>query len=138
MAGESAVFGLPEVTVGLFAAAGGAFRLPRAIPPKKALEYLLTGTRFKAVEAAAFGLVNEIVPDGKTLDAALRLAQKITANAPLGVQANLKLARQAVAEQEEAFWRSSNKLWEQVSRSQDAREGPLAFLEKRAPKWRGE
>lgn len=137
VAAENAVFGLPEVTVGLFASAGGAFRLPLLTAPKKAMEYLLTGERFSATQAEALGLVNQVVPAGQALEGALRLARKIAANAPLGVQANLRLARQAAAAQEEAFWAANDELWQQVSQSRDAREGPQAFLDKRAPKWEG-
>lgn len=138
VAGESAVFGLPEVKVGLFAAAGGAFRLPLCIPPKKAVELLLTGERITAPKAAAYGLVNEVVPDGQALEAALKLAQKIAANAPLAVRASLEVARAAAAVQDEALWSLNDALWQQVERSRDAQEGPRAFLEKRPPNWRGE
>lgn len=137
VASRSAMFGLPEVTVGLFAAAGGAFRLPQRLPANKAVELMLTGNRLAAPQAEALGLVNALTDDGEALAVALHLAQKIAANAPLGVQASLKLAREARCGKESEFWRLSDELWAQVRASDDAKEGPAAFLEKRPPKWTG-
>jgi len=137
VAARGAVFGAPEVAVGLFAAAGGAFRLPASIPPKRAVEYLLTGARFTAAEAVDMGLVNRLAEDGEALEAALELADQVVANAPLGVAASLQLARMAVREREHELWKLSDELWQRVQRSEDAREGPAAFLEKRSPRWQG-
>lgn len=137
VAGEGAVFGLPEVKVGLFPAAGGAFRLPRKLPPALAMELVCTGARLSAATAWQYGLVNRLVSDGTAFGAALELAQGIAAQAPLGVRAGLALARQAIA-QEAALWETNDSLWQKVAASADAAEGPSAFLEKRSPVWRGE
>ncbi|HEY9304042.1 MAG TPA: enoyl-CoA hydratase-related protein, partial [Mycobacterium sp.] len=89
---ESATFGLPEVKVGLFAAAGGVFRIVHQLPRKVALEMILTGEPISAAEAAKWGLINEVVPDGTVLEAALALAERVTVNAPLSVQASKRIA----------------------------------------------
>lgn len=138
VAGESAVFGAPEVRVGLFAAAGGAFRLPGRIPPARALELLLTGERFTARQAEAWGLVNRVVPDGQALAAALELGERLTAAAPLALRATLELVRARRDRDEAALWERNDRLWQEIQSSQDAAEGPRAFLEKRAPVWTGE
>lgn len=135
VAAETASFGLPEVGVGIFACAGGPFRLARRIPPAKALEVALTGDRLSAQEAAELGLVNRLVPAGEALDAALVLADRIARNAPLGVAATLAVGRAAAALGEAEFWALSDRLWPDVAASQDAVEGPRAFAEKRRPIW---
>jgi Enoyl-CoA hydratase/carnithine racemase len=92
VAGESAAFGLPEVTRGIFAGAGGTFRLPQQLPWKIGLELLFTGDPIDAATAQRHGLVNHVVPDEQVLDTALALAQRIAHNAPLSVQASKRLA----------------------------------------------
>ena len=92
VAAESASFGLPEVKRGLFAAAGGAFRIVDAVPKKVAMELLLTGRPITAAKAKEYGLINDVVPDGTVVDAALALAERITVNAPLAVQASKRVA----------------------------------------------
>ncbi|MFY0312141.1 enoyl-CoA hydratase-related protein [Leisingera sp. D0M16] len=137
VAAESAVFGLPEVGVGIFACAGGPFRFARKIAPAKALELALTAERIPADEALALGLVSSVVEAGALLDTALALAERIARNAPLGVAATLTLARAAEALGERELWGLSDALWASVSTSSDAIEGPRAFTEKRAPAWTG-
>src|SRR3546814_11534853 len=88
VAADHAQFGLPEVKVGLFAAAGGAFRLAQQMPKKLAMEHMLTGDPIPAARAAAFGLVNHVVPLADLLPTAIALAEKIAAHAPLSVQEN--------------------------------------------------
>ncbi len=135
VAAETAVFGLPEVAVGIFACAGGPFRLARKIPPAKALELALTADRLTAQEGHALGLVNRVVAAEEVLEAALALAHRIARNAPLGVAASLALGRAAQAADERVFWALSDALWSDVKASADAVEGPRAFAEKRPPVW---
>ncbi|EUA50412.1 carnitinyl-CoA dehydratase [Mycobacterium xenopi 3993] len=92
VAEERAKFGLPEVKVGLIAGAGGVFRIVHQLPRKVALEMLLTGEPISAAEALKWGLINQVVPDGTVLEAALALAERVTVNAPLSVQASKRIA----------------------------------------------
>jgi crotonobetainyl-CoA hydratase len=136
---ESATFGLPEVKVGLFAAAGGVFRIVHQLPRKIALEMVLTGEPISAAEAVKWGLINQVVPDGTVLEAALALAERVTVNAPLSVQASKRIAYGAddgVIPDEEPGWARTQREFGVVLRSEDAREGPLAFAEKRKPVWK--
>jgi len=140
VAGESASFGLPEVSRGLFAGAGGAFRLPQQLPWKIGLELLFTGDPVDAATAQRHGLVNRVVPDEQVLDAALALAQRIARNAPLSVQASKQLAygmADGRPSGDDDRWAQNSAVTERLMSSQDAREGPLAFAEKRPPVWQG-
>ncbi len=130
---ESASFGLPEVKRGLYAAAGGVFRLPRQIPHKIAMELIFTGDPISATDAATWGLVNKVVPDGTVVEAALELADRIAANAPLAVQASKRIAYGG--SDESGDW-AKNLSEMGVFGSEDAMEGPTAFAEKRAPVWK--
>ncbi|HME48943.1 crotonase/enoyl-CoA hydratase family protein [Mycobacterium sp.] len=139
VAAESAVFGLPEVKRGLIAGAGGVFRIVDALPRKLAFELLFTGEPITAAEALKWGMVNQVVPDGTALDAALALAARITVNAPLSVQASKRIACGAddgVITDEEPKWARMSREFGSLLRSEDAREGPLAFAEKRRPVWK--
>lgn len=138
VAGEGAQFGLPESMRGLFAAAGGAFRLARLIPRAIANEVLVTGLRLTAQRAGALGLVNRVVPEDAVLDEAIALAESIAASAPLSVTASLDLARIANDHDEDALWQRTIDHAAIVMRSRDAIEGATAFIEKRAPKWTGQ
>jgi crotonobetainyl-CoA hydratase len=136
---QSATFGLPEVKVGLFAAAGGVFRIVHQLPRKIALEMVLTGEPISAAEAAKWGLINQVVPDGTVLEAALALAERVTVNAPLSVQASKRIAYGAddgVIPDEEPGWARTQREFGVVLKSEDAKEGPLAFAEKRPPVWK--
>jgi crotonobetainyl-CoA hydratase len=140
IAAESAAFGLPEVTRGIFAAAGGAFRLPQQLPWKIGLELLFTGDPIDAATAQRHGLVNRVVPDEQVLPTAIALAQRIAQNAPLSVQASKQLAYGALDDRlpgEDDRWAQNNAVTEWLMSSEDAREGPLAFAEKRQPVWQG-
>ena len=138
VATESATFGLPEVKRGLIAAAGGVFRLPEQLPRKVAMRMMLTGEPIDAAEALRFGFVNEVVPDGAALDAALQLAAAVAANAPLAVQASKRLAwgkvDGAIAREQQSWERNSAEMAAVVG-SSDVQEGVLAFIEKRPPAW---
>jgi crotonobetainyl-CoA hydratase/dehydration protein DpgD len=135
IASEQASFALPEARLGLIPGAGGLFRLTRQIPFKVAMGYLMTGRRISAIRAYELGLVNEVVP-GMDLDACVeRWIEDILRCAPLSVRA-LKQVSLASADLplEEAF--TAHYEAEEVRRkSDDCREGPLAFVQKRLPNW---
>jgi crotonobetainyl-CoA hydratase len=136
---ESATFGLPEVKRGLIAGAGGVFRIVEQIPRKVAMHMMLTGEPISAADAQRWGLVNEVVPDGTVLDAALALAERIAVNAPLAVQASKRVARGAddgLVTDEEPGWKRTIREAALVFGSEDAQEGPLAFAQKRQPVWK--
>jgi crotonobetainyl-CoA hydratase len=138
---ETATFGLPEVKRGIFAGAGGAFRLPQQIPVKVAMEAMLTGRPITAARAYELGLVNAVVPAGKLLGAAFDLADAISENAPIAVQVTKRIARgidDGVVPGDEADWARSAREGERLMRSADAMEGMRAFAEKRAPRWTGQ
>jgi enoyl-CoA hydratase len=137
VASESAQFGLPETQRGLFAAASGAFRLARIIPRALANEVLVTGLRLDTQRALALGVVNRVVAEDTLLDAALELAEKTAASAPLAVVASLDLARKTYDLDEAALWELTRKHAAIVMRSADAIEGATAFIQKRAPNWTG-
>jgi len=130
---DHARFGLPEVKRGLFAAGGGTV-LGARIPLPLALEMGLTGEYVDAERALALGLVNRVVPADQLLPAALELAGKIAANGPLGVQLTKKLMRQGAAAPGS---KATPEELQSVFGSDDAREGAMAFMEKREPKWTG-
>ena len=139
VAADQAQFGLPEVKVGLFAAAGGAFRLAQQIPRKLAMEYMLTGDPIPAARAAEFGLVNHVVPLADLLPTAIALAEKIAANAPLSVQTSKRVAlgiHEGRIAADAPYWEANTLERTALMRSEDAREGPRAFAEKRKPEWK--
>jgi enoyl-CoA hydratase len=135
VASETATFGLPEPKRGLVPTGGGALTLHQRLPFHVAMEMLLTGDSISAERAFHFGFVNELVPNGKALDAALALAAKIANNAPLAVEAIKDIVRNSpdwpLAETD----RNQRKLSDHVFVSADAREGARAFAEKRNPVW---
>ncbi|HUL24835.1 MAG TPA: crotonase/enoyl-CoA hydratase family protein [Streptosporangiaceae bacterium] len=138
VASEEATFGLPEVTRGLVAAAGGLIRLPRQIPYHLAMEIALTGGRVPAGRLHQAGLINRLVPAGEALGAARALAAEVAANAPLAVAATKRIIVESAGwPAEEAFGRQG-AIVRPVLTSADAREGATAFAEKRPPVWRGE
>lgn len=137
VAGESAKFGVSEAKWGLFPLGGSAVRLVRQIPYTIAAEVLLTGRHLKAPEAKEIGLIGHVVPDGRALDKALEIAETISANGPLAVQAILETIRKTEGMHEEEAFRIDAELGAAVFKSADAKEGPRAFAEKRAPKFTG-
>lgn len=139
VAADHAQFGLPEVKVGLFAAAGGAFRIARQLPPKVAMEHLLTGDPFDAQTALRYGFANRVVPLADLLPTAIALAEKIASNAPLSVQASKRVALgifngEIPAEADD--WATNTRERNHVFTSEDSLEGPLAFAQKRKPEWK--
>ena len=137
VASRQAAFGLPEVKRSLVAAAGGLFRLPRALPRNVALEIALTGDPIDADRAYNLGLVNELVEPGEALDRALALAERICANAPLAVWATRRVLLGSAGEGDEVGWRLTDEAFAEIVRSEDFAEGPRAFVEKRSPEWKG-
>mgnify|MGYP000994525590 FL=1 len=130
-------FGLPEVKRSLAAAAGGLFRLPRAIGMAPAMEVILTGDPLSASDALALGMVNKVVPTEEVISASMALAERIAANAPLAVQASLRVASRALADEDEVLWKTSYKEISALAKTEDYKEGPKAFVEKRSPNWKG-
>lgn len=137
VASTNARFGLPEVKRSLVAAAGGMFRLARAIPRNLAMEIVLTGDPISAERAHALGLVNELVEPGTALDAALALAERITVNAPIAVRESRKVVLAAATDDDDALWQLTNQAMGTVSATEDFAEGPRAFIEKRPAEWKG-
>jgi enoyl-CoA hydratase len=137
VAAETARFGVPEVKRSLVAAGGAALQLPRRVPFNVALELLLTGDPIDAARAAAIGLVNRLTPEGGALDGALALAAAIAANGPLAVAATKQIARGSTDWTTAEGWARQGEITGPVFTSEDAREGSLAFAEKRPPVWRG-
>jgi len=141
IAANTAVFGLPEVTRGLIAGAGGAFRLSTRLPQVVAMELLLTGDPITAERALELNLINRVVPADQVLDEALALAQRIAENAPLAVQASKRIAlgQNSAGDRpgEEPGWAATTAELQTVAFSEDAQEGPRAFAEKRKPVWKG-
>ncbi|GAA2312886.1 crotonase/enoyl-CoA hydratase family protein [Streptomyces violaceusniger] len=137
VAAEDARFGVPEVKRGLVAAAGGLLRLPRRLPRAIAMQLALTGEPLTAVEAHRFGLVNEVTPAGGALSGALALARRITANGPLAVSVTKRILDGATDRTIEEGFAAQEPLVDRILASADAREGSLAFAEKRPPVWTG-
>jgi enoyl-CoA hydratase len=137
VAADDARFGLPEVKRGLFAAAGGPYRLVRRIPLATATEIVLTGDPIDARRAHDLGLVNRLVPKDKVMDEALALAATIAANGPVAVRKSLRLLHETGDLTEEQARQLSNEVALEVFGSQDAIEGATAFAEKRPPNWTG-
>jgi enoyl-CoA hydratase/carnithine racemase len=136
--GERAYFGLPEVKLSMIAGAGGAYRLPRAIPRAVAFEMLGTGDPIDADRAFHLGLVNRVVADSQVTAQALNLAKKICENAPIAVRESLAIARLANERTEKELQELSTDSYWTLCNTKDFREGPLAFMEKRTPRWTGE
>jgi enoyl-CoA hydratase len=137
IATERAVFGVMEPKRGLFAGGGTTVRLPRQIAYPAAMELLLTAEAFPASRALELGLLNEIVPDAELADRAIEWAARITVNAPMAVQATKESVLRGLAvDQREAF-KIESELAGKVFSSDDAKEGPRAFAEKREPRWTG-
>ena len=137
VAGSDVTFGLPEVTRGIVAAAGGLFRLPRVIGQARALELILTADRMTAEQAYRLGMVNHVVEPDAVLDRARELADRICRNAPLAVRESLAIARDALLLTDEQAWERSAAAMDRVRGSDDAREGVTAFIEKRDARWTG-
>jgi enoyl-CoA hydratase len=136
VAGESARFGVSEARWGLFPLGGSAVRLVRQIPYQVAADLLLTGRHISAAEAREAGLIGYVVPDGQALAKALEIAEAIAANGPVAVRAILRTIRETEGMPEDEAFRIESRIGMEVFRSEDAREGPRAFSEKRKPVFR--
>jgi enoyl-CoA hydratase len=137
VAGESARFGVSEAKWGLFPMGGSAVRLVRQIPYTIAADILLTGRHITAAEARDIGLIGYVVPDGTALDKALEIADLIAANGPLAVRAILRTIRDTEGLPEEEAFKIDAQHGIKVFTSDDAKEGPRAFSEKRKPDFQG-
>ncbi len=138
---ETAPLGLPEVKRGLMAGAGGMLRLNKQIPQKIALEMAFTGEPISAETAKAWGLVNRVAPVGQALSCALDLAEVIVGNAPVAVQVSKRIMHRmgrVDSDWDPDLWELSRQGLTEVVKSKDAKEGPRAFVEKRAPVWTGQ
>jgi enoyl-CoA hydratase len=136
VAGQSARFGISEARWGLFPLGGSAVRLPRQIPYTVAADLLLTGRHITAAEALSIGLIGHVVPDGQALGKALSIAAAIAANGPVAVRAILRVIRETEGLPENEAFALEARLGMAVFGSEDAREGPRAFAEKRRPEFR--
>jgi len=137
VAGAAAAFGLPEVARGLIASEGGTYRLPKAMPRAIAIECILTGKPIKAERGYELGMVNRITVEGKALPEAVSLALEIAGNAPIAVRESLAIARQAADLDDAELRKLSKEAQDRVMATEDFAEGPCAFVEKRAPQWKG-
>lgn len=137
VASEQSIFSLPEVTRGLVAAAGGVYRIVRALPRAIALELIATGAKLPAPRAAELGLINRLAPKGEALSEAIDLAQSIVANAPIAVRESLQVARLAYDFDDKTLFDMGLSAQERIKLTDDFAEGPRAFIEKRAPRWTG-
>jgi enoyl-CoA hydratase len=137
VAAKGARLGIPEAQVGLFAAGGGLLRLPSRVGFGKAMEMAITADPITAEEGAQFGLISRLAEPGDAVNVAMALAERVARNAPLAVAASKQLVRATQGTTEEEFWALQGPLQAQVFTSNDAKEGPRAFAEKRAPEWTG-
>jgi len=136
VAARDATFGLPEVTRGLIAGSGGLLRLPQRVPRQIALEHALTGEPMPAIEAERWGMVNRLTEPGRTVEAALALAQQIAANAPFAVEVTKRLIDESPSWPRTERWVLQRAALEAVIATGDPEEGARAFAEHRPPKWR--
>jgi enoyl-CoA hydratase len=136
VAGESARFGVSEVRWSLYPMAGSAVRLGRQIPYTAAAEILLTGKHISAAEALRLGLIGHVVPDGQALDKAKEIATQIGQNGPLAVEAVLETLRKSYGVSEAEAFAEEWPRGQAVFATEDAKEGPKAFAEKRQPNFK--
>jgi len=136
VAGESARFGISEARWGLFPLGGSAVRLPRQVPYTVAADLLLTGRHITAAQAREVGLIGHVVPDGQALARALEIAEEIAANGPVAVRAILRVIRETEGMAEDEAFAVESRIGMAVFASEDAKEGPRAFAEKRRPEFR--
>ncbi len=137
VASTESAFGIPEVKRGLVAGGGGLLRLPERIPYAIAMELALTGDSLPAARAHELGLVNVLVEPGTALDAALALAERIAANGPLAVAATKRIIVESRGWSRDTMFADQNAIMLPVFGSNDAKEGAIAFAEKRPPRWTG-
>jgi len=132
---KNARFGLPEVKRGLVAASGGLLRLPRRMPYHIAMELILTGDHLEAERAYQYGLINVLTEPGQALSQAMALAQRIGENGPLAVQASKRIVIEGLDWEQRDMFAKQAPMTKHIFESEDAREGALAFAQKRKPVW---
>ncbi len=137
VAAKGVKLGIPEVGVGLFAAGGGLLRLPSRVGYGKAMEMAITGDPISAEVGEQYGLIARVSEKGEAVNVAMELAERVAKNAPLAVAASKQLIKAAVAISDAEFWTLQSSMVGSVFGSNDAKEGPKAFAEKRAPQWTG-
>ena len=137
VAAKGAKLGIPEVKVGLFAAGGGLLRLPTRVGYGRAMEMAVTGDPITAEEGAQSGLIARLSEPGEAVADAMNLAERVARNAPLAVAASKQLIRATQGATEDEFWAAQKPHEISVFTSEDAKEGPRAFAEKRDPNWTG-
>jgi enoyl-CoA hydratase/carnithine racemase len=137
IAADHARLGLPEPRVGLIASAGGVHRLPRMLPQKIAMGYILTGRHMTAQEALRWGIVNEVVPLADLMATVQRWVDDILAGAPLSIRASKQSAMMGLGQPLEVALNLNYSEAVTMRYSQDMLEGPRAFAEKRRPNWQG-
>jgi enoyl-CoA hydratase/carnithine racemase len=134
---EHAKFGQPEVKLGLLPGGGGTQRLPRLVGKGRALQLILTGETISAQEAYRIGLVNEVVPAASLIERAETILKQITANAPIAVKFSLEAANKGLETSQSEGLALEASYFGICAATEDKKEGTTAFLEKRAPKFRG-
>ena len=137
VAADNSKFGIPETKRGLAAGAGGLLKLPRQVPYRIGLEMALTGDFFTAQRAYEIGLINRVVEAGAALTGAMQLAATIAANGPLAILASKKIMKASLDWSTEEMFAKQAPLIAGVFSSEDAREGAIAFAQKRKPNWKG-
>jgi enoyl-CoA hydratase len=137
VAADTAKFGLQEVKWAIFPGGGSTVRLPRQVPYSRAMEILLTGEQFTAERMLDYGFLNYVVPGQEVLDKAVELAEKIAGNGPLAVTAVRRSVREAIGVPEARALERESEISATVYATDDAREGPRAFMEKRKPVFKG-
>ena len=137
VAAKGVKLGIPEAGVGLFAAAGGLLRLPSRVGYGKAMEMAITAEPITAEEGFEYGLVARLTDKGEAVGVAMELAERVARNAPLAVAASKQLIRATQGITEDEFWKLQGPMQQSVFASEDAKEGPRAFAEKRPPEWTG-
>jgi enoyl-CoA hydratase len=137
VASESATFALQEVKWAILPSGGSMVRMPRQLPYCKAMEILLTGNRIDAAEAYRLGFVNYVVPPGQVMAKAQELAERIAENGPLAVRAIKRTVLKALGRPLEEGYRMEDEAMREIMRTEDAKEGPRAFIEKRKPRYVG-
>jgi len=137
VASKAARFGLPEVKRSLMPIAGGIVRLPHLISPQLATYVMLTAEPISAERAYEIGLVSELVEAGGALEAAVALADRINTNAPLAVRETLRLIKESRDQTFDETWKAGRAARRELAKTDDYKEGPQAFVEKRSPVWKG-
>ncbi|MEN8739336.1 MAG: enoyl-CoA hydratase-related protein, partial [Phaeobacter gallaeciensis] len=138
IAGDTAKFGQPEIKVGIMPGAGGTQKILRTAGKAKALRYILTGDLFPADVALDLGIVSEVVPDAEVMDTSLAMAKRIAAQPAKAVQAIRDAVREGANTPLDTALMLENRLFQMLFSTDDQKEGMRAFLEKRAPEFKGQ